>query len=155
MLDFEAHPARPGFYFLGCNVHIKSDKPITVGDCVDRALESKRMWILSTKRQPTSIHVKEDITVADKILELEKQHNCRVLLRAVYIAITLDKTIVRPVALTDAEYLRYKPKGDEPIQDNSLDDDSSDDDSADNNSADNDSSEDELAEGEPTQDQPQ
>ena len=151
MLDFEARPARPGFYFLSCNVNIVSDKPITIGDCVNRALESKRMWILWTKRQPTCTDVTDDITVAEKILELEKQHDCRVLLRAVYIAITLDQTIVRPVALTDAEYLRYKPKGDEPIDDDSSDDDSSDNNSSDNDSADDDSSGDELAKGERTQ----
>jgi hypothetical protein len=98
--------------------------------------------------------------VAEKILELEKQHNCRVVLQGLCIAITLDETMVRPVALTDAEYLRYKPTGDEPAGDdssgsNSSDDGSSDDDSSDDDSADDDSSEDELAEGEPTQDQPQ
>jgi hypothetical protein len=155
MLQFEARPARPGFYYLGCNVHIESDKPITIGDCMDWALGCKRMWILYTKRQETSTDVTEDITVAEKILELEKQHNCRVVLQGLCIAITLDETIVRPVALTDAEYLRYKPTGDEPAGDDSSGSDSSDDDSSDDDSSDDESSEDELAEGEPTQEKPQ
>jgi hypothetical protein len=131
MLDFEARPPRPGFYYLGCNTHIQSDKPLTIGACMNRALESKRMWTLSTKKDQNATDVAEDVTVAEKVLQLEKQHNCRVLLQAVYIAITLDKTTVRLVALTDAEYLRYKPKGDELSEDEPSGDDSTADDSTD------------------------
>jgi hypothetical protein len=147
-LDFKARPSCPDFYYLGSIAKIRSDKPLTLGEAIDRSLESKQMRIRSTKKQGESVDVTEDITVAEKIVELEKQHNCKTVLDAVHIKFGLNNTIVRPLPLTDAEYLRYRPKGDEPIASS---DDSSESDAGDGDSSGDGSSEDELAEDEPTE----
>jgi hypothetical protein len=125
MLDYGARPPCPGFYFLGCHIKFRSDKPLTIGDAIDRALKTKTMWTLDTKHQRESIDVTDDITAAEKIVQLEKQHKCRIELEAFYITLSLNYTVVRPLPLSDAEYLRYRPKGDEPIEDDSSGSDSS------------------------------
>lgn len=124
-LDYEARPSRPGFYFLGVHTAIRSDKPLTIGDAVDRALQSKIMWTLDTKTQRESTRVTEDITAAEKIIELEKQHDCRIVLQAFYVTLALNNTVVRPLPLTDAGYVRYKPKDDESLEIEPLENDSS------------------------------
>jgi hypothetical protein len=159
MLDYEARPPCPGFYFLGCKVKFRSDKPLTIGDAIDQALKTKIMWTLDTKHQEESTDVADDITAAEKIVQLEKQHKCRIVLEAFYITLSLNDTIIRPLPLSGAEYLRYRPKGDEPIEDDSSGSDSSGSDSSESDSSESNSSEDDTsrdgsAEGEPTEDEP-
>jgi hypothetical protein len=164
MLDYVACPSRPGFHFLGCAIKFKSDKPLTIGDAIDRALETKRIWTLETKHQRESIDVTEDITATEKIAQLEKQHACKVVLEAFYITPALNNTLVRPLPLTDAEHLRYKPTENEPKEDGtsegdssgsgSPESDSSGSDSLESDSLGVDSSEDDSAEDEPTESVP-
>jgi len=148
-LDYEALPSRPGVYYLGVHTKFKSDKSLTIGDAIDLALQSKTMRILDTKIQRNSTNVTEDISATEKIVELERQQ-----LRASYVTVSLNDTIVRPLPLTDAEYLRYKPKGDELPPDELPGDDSFDDDSTEDDSSEDDSAEDDSAEDGPTGDEP-
>jgi hypothetical protein len=159
VLYYNVRPSRPGLYSLMCYVDVKSDQPLTIGDAINHALKSKRVWTQETYKDHNALLV-EDLTAAERIDELEKKHNCKLVLEGLYTVLAFNDIGARPLIITDADYLRYKPKvdevsEDEPADGDSLDDESSDDDSSDKDSADNDSSEDELAEGEPTQEQPQ
>jgi hypothetical protein len=63
----------------------------------------------------------QGISLADKIDEMEKKHNCKVEIhtdyQGLYLGIHDDTTAIRPLILTDDEYLRYRPKEDEPSED--------------------------------------
>lgn len=160
MMDYEARPSRPAFHFLGCAVKFKSDKPLTIGDAIDHGLETKRVWTLDTRHQRESIGVTENITATEKIAQLEKQHDCKVLLEAFYITPALNNTLIRPLPLTDTEYLRYKPTGDESTEQGSSEGDSpgsgsSESDSSGEDSSGDDSAEDKPAESVPTEGTPQ
>jgi hypothetical protein len=109
------------------------------------------MWWRPTYKHDCT-EILGDSTTAKKIVELEREHNCRIVITGIYITLALNDTIIRPLSLTEADYRRYRPKEDEslgaePTEDDSTGSISADDDSANNDSADDDSSEDQLAEG--------
>jgi hypothetical protein len=115
-LDFEPRPMRPEFRFMGSCANVKSDQPLALGQAIGRALQSTLLWVLDEKWKKVAIHATRDTTVANKIIELEKLHDCKVVLVGVHIGLALDETKIRRLALTDAEYHRYRPKGDEVIE---------------------------------------
>jgi len=108
-LIYNARPCRPRLYVVGCCARVDFDKPLRIGDVIDEPLALKQAWI-QEKSKSAFTEFREDITAAEKIAELEEQHNCRLVLSDVRFMLTLEDRCVRPLPLTYAEYLRYKPK---------------------------------------------
>jgi len=140
MLHYNPRPSRPGFYFLAGHVKFRSDRPLTVGDAIDKALESRIMWWRQTYRH-TSTDVLGDLTAAQKIDELEKEHSCKLVLSCVSITLALNDTKIQPLPLTDAEYLRYKPTRRRPAGDDNSEESSSGSDSSEDSSTEDDATE--------------
>ena len=109
---FMARSHLPGFNYMKCHADLKSEKPLTIGDTIDHVLKPKRFQIRNHEGEFTGIM--EDVTAAEKIEELEKQHNCSIVLKdqesdGLRVRLSLYDTSVRPLLLTDANYLRFKP----------------------------------------------
>jgi len=121
-MNYEAHPSPPMLCAVVGHVQIESDKPLTLGDIIDQTLASPDTWLRmgtppGTSRRPsfdTSISGNSGPTLAQQIEKLEKRHNCSIVLRdqkamGLHLRLSLPETIVRPLLLTDADYLRLKP----------------------------------------------
>ena len=104
---FMARSHLPGFNYMKCHADLKSEKPLTIGDAIDHVLKPKRVQIRNHEGEFTGIM--EDVTAAEKIEELEKQHNCRFMLSDVHFTLSLNDTKVCRQFFTEAEYVRYKP----------------------------------------------
>ena len=104
---FMARSHLPGFNYMKCHADLKSEKPLTIGDTIDHVLKPKRFQIRNHEGEFTGIM--EDVTAAEKIEELEKQHNCRFMLSDVHFTLSLNDTKVCRQFFTEAEYVRYKP----------------------------------------------
>lgn len=91
---------------------IESDKPLTLGDVIDQVLASKT-WGLCKRRATTIKTVTGEITFAEEINKLEKQRGRAVKPRGLQFHLTLGgrakESAIRPMVLTDDEYLLYRP----------------------------------------------
>ena len=144
---FMARSHLPGFNYMKCHADLKSEKPLTIGDAIDHVLKSKRVEIRNHEGEFTGIM--EDVTAAEKIEELEKQHNCRFMLSDVHFTLPLNDTKVCRQFFTEAEYVRYRPKGEEFQANGQTGEDSPDNKRAEDGSAANDTAGDESTEVSP------
>ena len=116
-INFAARPARPGFHHIGSTVIIESGKPLTLGAVIDQALDSQYVWIRTAREQRFPKEKPTDTKLSDQIDEMEKRHNCKIEIhtdyQGLYLGIHDDTAVVRPLILTDDEYLRYKPTYDD------------------------------------------
>lgn len=144
---FMARSHLPGFNYMKCHADLKSEKPLTIGDTIDHVLKPKRFQIRNHEGEFTGIM--EDVTAAEKIEELEKQHNCRFMLSDVHFTLPLNDTKVCRQFFTEAEYVRYRPKGEEFQANGQTGEDSPDNKRAEDGSAANDTAGDESTEVSP------
>jgi hypothetical protein len=144
---FMARSHLPGFNYMKCHADLKSQKPLTIGDAIDHVLKSKRVEIRNHEGEFTGIM--EDVTAAEKIEELDTQHNCRFMLSDVHFTLPLNENKVCRQFFTEAEYVRYKPKGEEFQANGQTGEDSPDNKRAEDGSAANDTAGDESTEVSP------
>jgi len=116
------------FIIRGNNCHllmefevVGSDKPLTLGNVMDRVLASKQWHLENLRGEVPEIRNTGANTLAEKILELEKQqgqavelcmHDCNIRLEQPTVA--HGGSAIRPLVLADDEYLLYKPGGNVP-----------------------------------------
>jgi hypothetical protein len=86
---------------------IRSDKPLTLGDAMDRAVVS-RTWRYLSDSEETWQDVAKHVTLAEKIDGLTKRYG---LFKPsdVQIELPIEATTIYPLFLTPEELLLYKP----------------------------------------------
>jgi hypothetical protein len=121
IMKFDARKSSLVLDRLWCQAVIRSNKPLTLGDIIDQTLASHMWETLNEKRQrvgPVSDfphrlgRVPRDISLSEKIAELDKQHGCTTVFqphRGMHFVIALEEQTYLPLVLTDAAYLQYKP----------------------------------------------
>jgi hypothetical protein len=121
IMKFDARKSSLVLDRIWCQAVIRSNKPLTLGDVIDQTLASHMWETLNEKGQrvgPVSNfpdrlgRVPRDISLSEKIAELDKQHGCKTVFqphRGMHVVIALKEQTYLPLVLTDAEYLQYKP----------------------------------------------
>jgi hypothetical protein len=121
-MNYEARLSPPELHTIGGYAEIRSDKPLTLGDIIDQTLASPDTWLRLRPSPETPFHSSHNnssfrrsgMTLTQHIEELEKRHNCSIVLEdqegyGFVLRLSLRETILRPLLLTDANYLRFKP----------------------------------------------
>jgi hypothetical protein len=118
-MNYEARPSPPTLLGVGGSIEIRSDKPLTLGDIIDQTLASRTTWLHKETPWQTYSHKvfnnwKSGMTFTQHIEELETRYNCSIVLKdqeskGLVINLSLYETVVRPLLLTDANYLRFRP----------------------------------------------
>ena len=110
-ISFDADGSNRWLGYVTGYAEIRSDKPLTLGDIIDRTLES-RMWVHVPNMGRFSGARLQEITVAEKLDNKAKEYGCETTFQAYYgmdITLALKENTIRPLLLTDDEYLCYRP----------------------------------------------
>jgi hypothetical protein len=112
---FDARSAPHLVETVACHVRFRSDKPLTLGDIIDQTLTS-HTWasvqILGLRHGFLGKFSQQDITLAEKIDKMDKQHGCRTVTRSdegMHIVLALKEKSFHPLVLTAAECVRCRP----------------------------------------------
>jgi hypothetical protein len=101
-LHYEARTSSSKPLSITGHARMLSDKPLIWGDVIDQSLASDSSVCLDGKK----------LTVAERIEVLEAERNDKAILslgKGGCISLSANETKIRPMVLTDAEYLRYRP----------------------------------------------
>jgi len=111
IMIFDARTPSQWLESVACHAVVRSDKPLTLGDVIDQTMAS-HMWHYTHSWRYQRSGTLQDITLAEKIDDMDERHGCKTTLRSLlgmHIVLSLEENTFLPLVLTDAEYLRYKP----------------------------------------------
>jgi hypothetical protein len=116
----ESRSAPNGHLYRGSMATVRSNKPLTLGDLIDGALESRDMYMGmegTTKRCDGTIS-EEDFLLAKKTGEVGKRYSYRLVSQneRCGVGLPLDEFTFRPLLLEDREYLYLRPAAEDSSQ---------------------------------------
>jgi len=116
LLYEEDRPAPGGYRYCGSVVTIRSNKPLTLGELIDGALDSRDMWIEKegTTRRLLEFLLDEHFYLAKETSEVGKGHRYKLMFHdhQCGIGFPFNEFKLRPLLLTNDEYLCLRPAGD-------------------------------------------
>ena len=116
-LSYEKSRSAPGgYHYRGSWATVRSNKPLTLGDLIDGALDSRDMYMGDHRntQQCDGTISDRDFFSAKQTSEVGKNHHYRLVFQneRVGIGLALDEFKFRPLLLMDDEYLELRPTQD-------------------------------------------
>jgi hypothetical protein len=111
-----SRPAPNGYRYRGSEAKVRSNKPLTLGDLIDGALDSrdKYMGKGDTAGRYDGTISEEDFFLARQTSEVGQKHRYRLVFQneRIGIGLPLNEFEFRPLLLMDNEYLELRPAED-------------------------------------------